>query len=554
MAVKRTTLLAVGLVLLCAAVFAPMLGHEWLLYDDDLYITANPSLRLGWSWDGIAWAFSSFRGANWFPLTWLSWMLDYEIFGLDSAGFHATNLLLHALATLLLFLALLRMTGQAGRSAFVAAVFAVHPLHVEPVAWAAGRKDPLSAVFFAAILLVWAGSGRSGPSPRRMALVFVLLAAGLMAKPTLLTLPFVLLLLDFWPLGRLGRADDATRLDTGALRRACFEKWPLFLLVAVMGVVVFVAQRSGGAVAELGGLPLSIRLANAVVAYVGYLEMSVAPANLAVFYPHPGNSLGSLQVALCSGVLLALTLLALRCYRRIPAVTVGWLWFLGMLVPMLGVVQVGSQAMADRYTYLPLVGLALALAWGVTAAVSRVLGDARWKGPLLACAGVAAVAALAVSASAQLKHWRDTEALMHRALAVTRDNHIAHAYLGVALLERGDVDGTIEQWRESARIRPGYLTVANNLAWLLATAAETHQRSPDEAVLLAEGARDLSGDDPAVLDTLAAAYASAGRFPEAETAATRARALAEASGNRAQAMEVGARLALYRRRLPYVDR
>jgi hypothetical protein len=317
---------------------------------------------------------------------------------------------------------------------------------------------------------------------------------------------------------------------------------------------VFVAQHSGGAVAQLGSLPLSSRLANAVVAYVGYLEMSVLPANLSVFYPHPGSSLGSLQVAVCAGVLLALTLLALRCFRRIPAVTVGWLWFLGMLVPTLGVVQVGSQAMADRYTYLPLAGLALALAWGVTAAASRILGDSRWKGPLLASAGLAAVAALAVSAASQLKHWRDTETLMHHALAVTRDNHIAHAYLGVALLQRGDVDGTIAQWRESARIRPDYLSVANNLAWLLATTAETHQRSPDEAVLLAERARDLAGDDPAVLDTLAAAYASAGRFREAETTGVRALALAEASGNRAQATEVGGRLALYRRGVPYVDR
>ena len=215
----RPALLGGALVLLTLAVFAPVLGHEWLVYDDDLYLTANPNLRLGWSPEGIAWAFTTFHGANWFPLTWLSWMLDFEIFGMQARGFLATNLLLHSAATLLLFLALLRMTGRAGRSAFVAAVFAVHPLHVESVAWAAGRKDPLSGLFFASVLLVWAGGEAVPAARRRVALVTALLAAGLLAKPTLLTLPFVLVLLDAWPLGRLGRADDPARLHAGACRR-----------------------------------------------------------------------------------------------------------------------------------------------------------------------------------------------------------------------------------------------------------------------------------------------------------------------------------------------
>jgi tetratricopeptide (TPR) repeat protein len=551
---RSRALLGGGLVLLTVAVFAPALGHDWLVYDDDLYITANPPLQLGWSAQGIAWAFTTFHGANWFPLTWLAWMLDYQLFGLDARAFHATSLLLHCAATLLLFAALVRMTGSAARSAFVAAVFAIHPLHVEPVAWAAGLKDPLSGLFFAAVLLVWSGCDGPRVPARRMALVFALLAAGLMAKPTLLTLPFVLLLLDAWPLGRLGRTDERGRLDPAALRRAVIEKWPLFLLVAAMSAVVFVAQRSAGAVTDLSHLPLSARLGNAVVAYATYVEKAFWPTGLAVFYPHPGAALPGWQVAASAAALLVLSLLALRAWRRAPALAVGWLWFLGMLVPMLGVVQVGSQARADRYTYLPLVGLAIAVAWGAPEAAALVLRDAARRRRVVAAAGCAALAALSVAASVQLGYWRDSEVLMRRALAVTRDNHIAHAYLGIALLQRHDVDGAIEQWRAAARIEPRYLTVVNNLAWLLATAPQARHRDPAEAVRLAERARRLAQDDPSVLDTLAAAYASAQRFDEARATAERALALAEARGDDALEAGVRERLALYRRGAPYVER
>ena len=551
---RSAALLGLGLALLAAAVFAPMRGHEWLVYDDDLYITANPALRLGWSAEGVAWAFSTFHGANWFPLTWLSWMLDYDLFGLDAPAFHTSNLLLHAAASVLLFLALLRMTSLAGRSAFVAAVFAVHPLHVEPVAWAAGRKDPLSAVFFAAVLLVWAGCGRHGPSRRRMALVFALLGAGLLAKPTLLTLPFVLLLLDAWPLARLGHGDDPTRLDPRALWRAILEKWPLFALVAAMTAVVFIAQHSAGAMAELSSVSLSERLANAVVAYVVYLRQAFVPTDLAVFYPHLGESQSLGRVTLSLLVLVLTSGLALACYRRVPAVCVGWLWFLGMLVPMLGLVQVGSQAHADRYTYLPLIGLSIAVSWGVAEAAGRVVRNPVRRRRLLGAIGVATIAALALAASLQLRHWRDSEALMRHALAVTRENHIAHAYLGVALLEQGEVDAAIENWRESVRIQPGYRTVANNLAWLLATAPEPRHRSPEEAIRLAQSVRSQGPDDPAVLDTLAAAYAAASRFEEARSLGGQALSLAKEQGQQALAAELAQRLALYQRGLPYVER
>ncbi len=549
---RRRALVAVGLAAGAAAVFAPTLGHEWLNYDDDVYITANPALGLGLSPAGVGWAFTTFHGANWFPLTWLSWLVDFELFGLEPAGFHATNVALHAVATALLFLALARMTGHTARSAFVAAVFAVHPLHVEPVAWAAGRKDPLSAVFFAGALWVWAGCTRDAASPHRVIGVAALLALGLMAKPTLVTLPFVLLLLDAWPLARLA-GPGARGIDGAALRRALVEKWPLFLLVAASGVVTVAAQRSGGAVADLAQLGLPDRLANAAVAAASYLAKAFVPVRLAVFYPHPGASLPGWQVGVSLALLAGVTAAALRAWHSVPAFAVGWLWFLGMLVPVIGIVQVGSQAMADRYTYLPLIGLALAVAWGAPALVRHLAGDGFATRRALLAAGAVTVAALALTSALQLRTWRDSESLMRHALAVTRDNHIAHAYLGVALLQRGDVPGALREWRASAALEPGDVTVANNLAWLLATAPDPRHRSPQEAVAAAERARLVAGDEPAVLDTLAAAYASAGRFGRARATALRALELAEARGDRGLADGIRERLALYRTRRPYVE-
>jgi tetratricopeptide (TPR) repeat protein len=549
----QRALVGAALVALVLAVFAPALGFAWLDYDDDVYLTANPQLRLGLSPAGVAWAFTTFHGANWFPLTWLSWLLDYELFGLSAPAFRATNLLLHAAATLLLFLALVRFTSALGPSAFAAAVFGIHPLHVEPVVWAATRKDPLSAVFFAAVLLAWAGCERPRPGSaearppglRRLAAVCALFLLGLLAKQTLVTLPCVLLLLDYWPLGRLSRPGDPARLDAAALGRALREKAPLFALAAGASVMTVAAQRSAGAVADLAQLPLALRLENAAVAAAGYVAQAFWPSGLAVFYPHPGAALSAGRLAASLALLAALSALALHLRRRVPAVLVGWLWFLGMLVPVSGLVQVGSQAMADRYTYLPLVGLAIAVAWGVPAALAAVWPDARRRGQLLRAAGCAALAALAVASSLQLRHWRDGESLMRRALAVTRDNHIAHAYLGIALLRRGEVEAAIAQWKESARLAPGYLTVLNNLAWLLATHPDARRRDPAAALAYAERAQHLAPDDPAVLDTAAAAYAAAGRFGDARRVAQRARDLARRGGDAALAEAIAARLAHY---------
>jgi tetratricopeptide (TPR) repeat protein len=550
---RRRALVAAGLAALTLAVFWSTRQNAWLNYDDDIYITSNPSLTLGWSAEGLRWAFTTFHGANWFPLTWLSWMLDYELHGLDPSAFHTTSLLLHACSAALLFLALERMSGSLGRSAFVAAVFALHPLHVESVAWAAARKDTLSGLFFMLALLFYAPGGRADRSCGRIALVFAALAFGLLAKQTLVTLPFVLLLLDDWPLGRLRRADAPERWQPAALRRAVLEKLPLFALVAGMSGVALIAQRSAGAVADLTQLSLPARLANAPVAYATYLGKTFWPSGLAVFYPHALQSLPGWRIAAALALLVLLTALALRAARRHPAFCVGWFWFLGTLVPMIGLVQVGSQAMADRYMYLPLIGLALAVSWGVPDLAARWIPDARRRRAALAVAACACIAALGATSSHQLRHWRDSEALMRHALAVTQGNHIAHAHLGIALLERGEVAEAVAHWRDSARLAPRFLEVTNNLAWLLATTPDPRQRDPAGAVELAERAVRLA-PDAAVVDTLAAAYASAGRFADAVQAAQRAHSLASQAGEAALAVEIGRRLALYRRRLPYVER
>jgi hypothetical protein len=541
---RRAALIAGGIFLGTLLLFAPVLRHEWLNYDDDVYITSSPEVRSGLSPRGVAWAFTSFHGANWFPLTRLSWMLDVELFGEDPAGFHATGALLHAAASAVLFAAFWRMTGDPWRSAVVAGVFAWHPLHVESVAWAAARKDPLSGLFFALCLLAWSTAGVRPPSRRRIGIVFALLALGLMSKPTLVTLPFVLLLLDDWPLRRLRRGGDPTRFDPAALRRALVEKLPLFALVAVACVVVFAAQHAGGTVVELERLPLGVRAANAVAACASYLGRAVWPSELAVFYPHPGATLPTSRVVASAALVAALTIGALAVARRRPWFPVGWLWYLGTLVPVLGLVQVGAQAMADRYTYLPLIGLAVALAWGVPELAGPRLRRA------VGFAAAAWLAGLAAQSAVQLGHWRDSESLFRHALAVTERNHVAHAHLGAALLERGDAAGAVEQWSEALRIRPDFLRVANNLAWLAAT--DPRVRDPQLAVGAGEAAARLADDEAgAVLDTLAAAYAAAGRFDDAVRTAERALSLAEAGGDAGLAAEVRERLASYRAGRPW---
>jgi tetratricopeptide (TPR) repeat protein len=382
-----------------------------------------------------------------------------------------------------------------------------------------------------------------------------------MAKPTLVTLPCVLLLLDAWPLARLGPAGEPTRIDARRLWRALLEKLPLLALVAADCVVVVLAQQAGGAMVDLEQIPLGARVANALVAWASYLHLAFWPTGLAVFYPHPAAGIGFGWAALAFGLVAGLTLAAGAAWRRRPYLLVGWLWFLGMLVPTLGLVQVGAQAIADRYAYLPLTGLAIAVAWGVPDLLVALGIPPRARRIGLIAAAVAAITALSAVTAVQIRTWRDSEALFRHALAVTRDNHIAHAHLGDALLGRGQARQAVAHWEESLRLRPGLLEVANNLAWLLATTPTTSVRDSERALALAEQALAIAqrpqaadaAERASVLDTLAAAQAAAGRFADAGRTAAASRALAEQSGDPDLAAEIFRREALYRSGQAYTE-
>jgi tetratricopeptide (TPR) repeat protein len=449
--VARRLLAAGLLVAATVAVYAPVGGYGFLNYDDRLYVVENPLLRAGWS--GAAQAFRAPHHDNWIPLTWLSLALDYQLFGLEPAGYHWMNVGLHALGAAALLLALARLTGALGRSAFIAAVFALHPLHVESVAWISERKDVLSGLFFSLALLAHAHRAERPDSRARSALVLACGALGLMAKPMLVTLPGVLLLLDFWPLGRLRRADQR--------RRALREKFLLWVLSAGAAAAALAAQRAAGATLGVEQLPFALRVQNAAESALAYLGASLWPTGLAAYYPHPGAALSPLWALACALVLLGITLACWRAARRQPWWLVGWLWYLGMLLPVLGLVQVGLQARADRYTYLPQIGLALALAWGACQLVGPSLRAQR----ALAGLALACLFALALASRAQLATWRDTRSLFEHALEVTQGNYYAHSALGAVELEAGRLAAAEAHYREAIRLAPGWAPPRLGLAY-----------------------------------------------------------------------------------------
>jgi len=477
--------------------------------DDNSYVFENPQVAGGFSAAGIRWAFTAFHSSNWHPLTWFSHMADCALYGLAARGHHLTSILIHALATALLFVALERLTGARARSAFTAALFGVHPLHVESVAWISERKDVLAGLFFALILLAYERYARRGGSQRSLA-VFGLLALGLMAKPMLVTVPLLLLLLDFWPLGRaLPREADpgqsSPRLWAGLLA----EKIPLFgLSVASSAITVLAQSAKGDVIASVEALPLGVRGANALTAIAAYLGKTLWPAGLAVYYPHPAGYPPGGSVALAALLVVALSFLALRGWRRRPFLAVGWLWFLAMLVPVLGLVQVGQQAYADRYTYLPLIGLFLALAWG-----APVIRSAVNLSPRLLSAGAAIVlVALTVATRVQAGYWVNTETLFGRTLALTRDNWVIQNNFGTYLFNAGRNDEAIAHLQESVRINPRYALAQYNLGSALS--ARGQHEAAIERFLAALRLRPAYAD---ARNNLGNALTALGRPEEAET-------------------------------------
>ena len=603
-----TTAMAVcGLLLLAIAlVFGQTVRFEFVNFDDQVYVYENVHVQKGMTREGFVWAFASFCGTNWHPVTWLSHMLDIQLYGLWAGGHHLTNVLLHALSVIVLFLVLRQMTGRQWPSALVAALFAIHPLHVESVAWVAERKDVLSGLFFVLTLAAYLGYVRRPFSLLRYLLVVLCFVMGLLSKPMLVTLPLVLLLLDYWPLRRFGatgsgattlvpgsagsegrgargegRTEDAATTmvsgssgntgstvsgsvatdhvytvpglpssaqhtvgQAGALRsgllRLIVEKIPLLLLAAASCVATLMAQTN--AMVALEELPFVYRAANAVVSYVAYLGQSLCPTSLAVFYPHARDALPWWIVGGCLLLLMGVSIVVARWRRSRPYLLLGWLWYLGMLVPVIGLVQVGTQTRADRYMYLPLVGPSLALVW-TTLEFAGSSFVRRW---LCGTAWLLVLVFLASLSWQQVSTWRNSEALWTHALACTTRNDMAHYNLGVALTGRGQVDKAIAQYQKALEIKPNYANAHNNLGVALTDRkqvdsaiahyqrsleirpdyAEAHnnlglalagRRQVDEAIAHYQKALEIRPDYAVAHNNLAVALAGRGQVDEAIT-------------------------------------
>ena len=559
-------LASLGLAGLVFLAFGGSLTCGFVHYDDDLYVFQNPPVQGGLSWAGARWAFTTGHASNWHPLTWLSHMADVEWYGMAPAGHHLTSLLLHALNTILLFMVLHRLSGRQGLAWLTAALWAVHPLRTESVVWIAERKDVL-AMFFGLLAMWTYGRDRSRGRMAWMALAYAL---SLLSKPTWVTLPLLLLLLDGWPL---------KRWPGTTVRKLVCEKWLLILLAAGSCVVTYLVQRQGGAVQTFERYPLEMRVANAGLAVVHYLRTLFWPVRLTFFYPHPGTSVDPVSAWGAFAVLLILTMLAAGLMRRQPWWLTGWLWFLGTLVPMIGLVQVGGQAQADRYTYLSHIGLILALVWGADQALgpghrSRL----RW----LATAGAGGmILVLVLLSRRQTATWRDSETLFRHALAVQEANAVAHGNLGSWLATQGRADearrhlersleiqprfneahlnlGNLElqqgrseealaQYRAMEKDFPQHVQSLNNVAWLLSSAPGADPSRTQEALAYARRAVAASRTPGAsLLDTLAVAFAANGDFPAAITTGMEARHQAAEEGNPGLIRAIDAHLADWR--------
>jgi protein O-mannosyl-transferase len=631
----RTLLVCSLLAAVTLAAYWPARHFDFLNWDDLTYVSKNDHVRGGLTWSGFLWSFTQSYCCNWHPLTWLSHMLDCQLYGLNAGEHHLTSLLLHSVNASLLFVALKRLTGALWRSALVAALFALHPLHVESVAWIAERKDVLSAFFF--MLTLWAyaryaegrrekvesrkqqaasgsqnpeaggpwsvvgspstlrsavhppqGSGGRAtedggslshlPSPIFYLLALLFFALGLMSKPMLVTLPFVLLLLDYWPLSRF--APSTKNPEPKTVLPLVLEKTPFLALSATSCIITFLAQKRGGAVTSFEVLPLDTRLANAVVAYVQYVAKLFWPARLSPIYLHP-NNWGPWLVTGAAAVLVLLTAAVWRGRHRFPYALMGWLWFVGMLVPVIGIVQVGNQAFADRYTYLPLVGIMVALVW---------LGaESIGKGIVAVLLSLALLATLGWRTREQLPTWKDTGALFGRALALDPANVQALYGVGANLVDIGRLDegkryleeairlhpdypealGTLAStfsgqgnyaeairfYRAALKAQPNHEGALNNLAWLLASCPDAAFRNGPEAVRFSTRACQLTDyTKPLLIGTLAAAQAEAGDFQAAIATAERAAALATSL----RLDDVAARnrelIQLYRQGQPYHEK
>lgn len=630
-----------ALVLSVLSVFWQVRNFDFVNYDDYDYVSENPHVLNGLAYSNIIWAFTTPHVGNWLPLTWLSFMLDCQLFGPNPGRIHFVNVLLHLANTLLLFAVLKKMTGSLWPSAFVAAAFALHPMHVESVAWIAERKDVLSTFFLLLTLAAYVGYVRRS-SLFRYLLTILLFALGLMAKPMVVTLPFVLLLLDYWPLnrfspqnikvsGRKFRKSAPAHNKRPILYRVIIEKIPFFALSAVLSVATFLVQQSSGAVSDIYSVSLGDRAANAFLSYTRYMCRMFWPQNLAIFYPYDVDTFPFWQIALCALLLFGISFLVLRFGRTQRYLPVGWFWFVVTLLPVIGLLQSGPQGWADRYTYIPYTGLFIIIAWGLPELLSK------WPYRSPRCRDVAAgkivlgismlivLAALGICTRLQVSYWKDTTILFSRALAVTQNNYLAHYNFGSDLSKQGkyapaiehykkaiqikpyyanailglgdafaaqnDSNRAIECWQKTLQLKPGrdnaahahnnlgvvlqeqgkltealaHFTKAiqlrpdspipmNGLAWFIATCPELKNSDVNEAIRLAGRACELTDyKNPSYLDTLAAAYASAGRFSEAIDTAKTALRLADAANQPHVKNIIQYHLTFYTEGKPYLE-
>ena len=491
--------------------------HEFINYDDNVYITDNAQVQKGLTSKGIIWAFTTSHTGNWHPLTWISHMLDCELYGLNPGGHHLTNVLLHMANALLLFVVLRWMTGAIWRSGLVAVLFALHPLHVESVAWAAERKDVLSTFFWMLTMVAYVHYVNR-PGGKRYLLVLVTFFLGLMAKPMLVTLPFVLLLLDYWPLNRFkpravtGSVEDqslgfqSSGDDKLPILKAVMEKTPLFLMSLFSCVVTVMAQQEAGAISTLEIVPFKLRIANGLVSFVAYMGKMIWPQDLAVFYPYPVSDLQIWKPVAAGLFVLIVSTVALWVAQRCRYVLVGWLWYLGTLVPVIGLVQVGEQAMADRYTYVPLIGLFIVVVWGFADLVKG------WRSRRWVVSVSAAVMVLALMAGSwlQVAHWKSSVKLFKHALDATSNNYVAHYNLGNALALQGKLTGAVSHYNKALQINPDHAEAHLNLAVGL-----DRQGKHQEAIQHYAEVLRISPHDAQSHNNLGVALAEQGRLKEA---------------------------------------
>ena len=501
--------ICLSLILLTAFAFEPVRHNDFVNYDDNIYVTENRNVTVGLTADSIVWAFTTSDVANWHPLTWLSHQLDCQLFGLNPFWHHMTSLVFHIANTLLLFCVFNRMTKALWASAFVASAFALHPLHVESVAWIAERKDVLSMFFW---MLTMAAYLRYAEKPKagRYLLVAAALCLGLMAKPMLVTLPFVLLLLDYWPLGRF-RHQSLVESESSPYKSATalgliIEKIPLLIIVIISCAVTYLAQQGGGAIRLSETFPLKLRIANAFVSYISYIAKMFYPVSLAVLYPHSEGSLQLWQSVASLALLVVISVLIILAARRRGFLLVGWFWYLGTLIPVIGFVQVGVQAIADRYTYVPLVGIFIMLAWSFAGLVRKL------SLPKLVIAlptGLLIIAML-ICTRIQLRYWKDSFTLFKHTLDVTENNYVMHLNFGGALFQKGRFDEAIDHFKQALKINPGFADAHRDIGFVF-----LKQQKTDQAITAFEQALQMKENWGEVYNYLGLAYAQNGQFETA---------------------------------------